>query len=360
LVRYGEDWEILAVLPKHCGYESIAKDSSVRVYWFAQDGNYLKRYFFDRFVLRQLGREFRPDAVFALGHLGYPSLGGIQLVRLADAHFVYPKSQWGPMSWKERFRYAFQKRQFAWTVRNAAVIYCQTQTMIQRLQSIYHPAGQIRLLPNVLGRESVRQTAESQLQIPPWTKGRFRMICLCRYYGHKNLEIFLPLYKTYRNQLRDTVLFLTIAPEQDPGAAQLLRRIERERLGSHIVNLGPIRQSEVGGYFAQCQALLFPTLLESFSATYLEAMYHGLPIITSGMDFAREICGDSALYCDPLSVDSIYQGIERLRKEPILAEQLKKAMSERFGILSRRTWKENAEQILEDVRELVHNVRDAE
>ncbi len=357
LARYSRQLEMLAVLPRNCGYETIVKNSSIQVHWFAQGGNYLKRFFFDRVFLKRLGGLFQPDAVLALGHLGYPSVGGVQLVRLADAHFLYPKNQWGLMSRKERIRYRLQEKQFAWTVRNASVIYCQTQTMIQRLQNLYHPPGRIRWLPNVLGRQAREGSAQSAGKIPDWTEGRFRMICLCRYYGHKNLEIFLPLYQTYRKMLKDTVLFLTIAPQQDPLAARLLRQIEREGLREHIVNLGPIRQSEIGRYFSACRALLFPTLLESFSATYLEAMYYGLPIITSRMDFAYEVCGESALYCDPLSVESLYECIERLRNEPVLAEHLRKAMSERLAVLSERTWKQNAEQILADVQELVYKTQ---
>ncbi len=45
------------------------------------------------------------------------------------------------------------------------------------------------------------------------------------------------------------------------------------------------KQKELAGYFCNSNALLLPALLESFSATYLEAMYFGLPILTSNLDF---------------------------------------------------------------------------
>ena len=53
-----------------------------------------------------------------------------------------------------------------------------------------------------------------------------------------------------------------------------------------------------------------PTLLESFSGTYVEAMYHGKPIFTSDIDFARDICGDAAFYFDPLDENSILNTIK--------------------------------------------------
>jgi glycosyltransferase involved in cell wall biosynthesis len=68
--------------------------------------------------------------------------------------------------------------------------------------------------------------------------------------------------------------------------------------------------------------MLFPTLLESFSGTYIEAMHFGLPIITSDLDFAHTVCGDAAIYCDPLSIKSIRDAILRLKKSPVLCDEL--------------------------------------
>ena len=54
--------------------------------------------------------------------------------------------------------------------------------------------------------------------------------------------------------------------------------------------------------------MILPTLLESFSATYIEAMFHGKTILTSDLDFARDVCGEAAFYFDPLNPQSIGGG----------------------------------------------------
>ena len=61
-----------------------------------------------------------------------------------------------------------------------------------------------------------------------------------------------------------------------------------------------------------------PTLLESFSGTYVEAMYHGKPILTSEIDFARDICGDAAIYFDPLDANSLLNTISSLHENQAL------------------------------------------
>lgn len=94
-----------------------------------------------------------------------------------------------------------------------------------------------------------------------------------------------------------------------------------------------------------------PTLLESFSGTYLEAMKAGCPILTSDRDFAREVCGEAALYFDPLDADSIVRTILRLRDEPGLRQRLiaagQKRLQQRFP-----TWAEVTERYVELLRKI--------
>jgi len=66
----------------------------------------------------------------------------------------------------------------------------------------------------------------------------------------------------------------------------------------------------VPSLYAQSDALLMPTLLESFSGTYVEAMFHKIVILTSKLDFAEDVCGESAFYFDPTSPEDILASIE--------------------------------------------------
>ncbi|MOA18610.1 Glycosyl transferases group 1 [compost metagenome] len=51
-------------------------------------------------------------------------------------------------------------------------------------------------------------------------------------------------------------------------------------------------------------AVIFPSLLECFSATPLEAMAMQKPLFASDRGFVRDVCGDFAWYFNPLSADS--------------------------------------------------------
>jgi glycosyltransferase involved in cell wall biosynthesis len=51
-------------------------------------------------------------------------------------------------------------------------------------------------------------------------------------------------------------------------------------------------------------------------------MRYGRPIITSDLDFAREICGEAAEYFDPLDPESIFTAIARVRDDSGRRDQL--------------------------------------
>jgi glycosyltransferase involved in cell wall biosynthesis len=99
--------------------------------------------------------------------------------------------------------------------------------------------------------------------------------------------------------------------------------------------------------------MLFPTLLESLSATYLEAMQLDLPILTSNLDFAHEICGPAALYFDPWSVQSILETIVRIRKDTDLRSRLVRAGHERLKTAYNKSWDDIARHIASDLHKLM-------
>ena len=66
-------------------------------------------------------------------------------------------------------------------------------------------------------------------------------------------------------------------------------------------------------YQYKLSTLVFlPSLLEVFSATYLEAMAMRVPIVTSDMPFAREICQDAAIYVDTRDVEKCANSISEI------------------------------------------------
>jgi glycosyltransferase involved in cell wall biosynthesis len=73
---------------------------------------------------------------------------------------------------------------------------------------------------------------------------------------------------------------------------------------------GHVSDSLLRRYYAHAEALVFPSLYEGFGLPPLEAMASGCPVVASHAASIPEVCGEAAIYCDPLSVDDIADKIK--------------------------------------------------
>jgi glycosyltransferase involved in cell wall biosynthesis len=76
-----------------------------------------------------------------------------------------------------------------------------------------------------------------------------------------------------------------------------------------INNVGALVLAQCPSFYAAMDGIIFPSLLECFSAVPLEAMYMRRPLFASDLPFIRDCCHDLAIYFDPLSADSMAKAI---------------------------------------------------
>lgn len=195
----------------------------------------------------------------------------------------------------------------------------QNNALKKRLELLYKIEG-ISIIPNAVSFDS----RKNKLQFDFGFVEGFKLLCLTFYYPHKNLEIFIPLAKLIRDKGLDIKIILTISKEQGKNAERLLEDIKANFLSDIIINIGPVSMDRVPSLYDQTDGLLLPTLLESFSGTYVEAMYHKKPIYTSNLDFATSVCKESAYYFDPFDPEDILKTILTSREDTeVLQEKIK-------------------------------------
>lgn len=122
-------------------------------------------------------------------------------------------------------------------------------------------------------------------------------------YFHKNINVIGDVAKILDNKFDLVAKFIVTLPDE-------VYESKSNDFKNYTFNLGPVLPEQCPYVYEEADALFLPTLLETFSASYPEAMVMNVPILTSDLDFARDICKDSAIYFDPTDsydiADKIY------------------------------------------------------
>lgn len=129
--------------------------------------------------------------------------------------------------------------------------------------------------------------------VPP-PDGRLRLGFIGRNYAHKNTAIFPEIAAQLRERHGIESQFLvTFTEDEWRACSSAFREI--------CVNIGPLSLTQCPTFYRELDAVVFPSLLECFSATPLEAMAMERPLFASDRPFNRDICGKHAHYFDPTS-----------------------------------------------------------
>ncbi len=348
-------------IPEGLGFEECCQNAPKHQFLAYRHGSMVKRWLWESFQLPRIVNEFQPHVIFNIANRGFLDPPAPQATLVQDPHLFYEVVHFGRITHFERVMFWYHRRHLRRSLLSTSLLLCQTPVAAQRLRRLYGDNVRIVECPNHPSKFLNDDARDNSLPdaLEP-LRGRYLLFCLTRYYSHKNLEILLDLFTRHADKMADVTILITITPEQHPHACTLLQRIQRMGLQEHIVNVKPLRQEELGSYYHNCDALFLPTLLESFSGTYLEAMHYGCPILTSDMDFAHGVCGDAALYFDPLNPGSIADAIVRLKSNPSLQQDLIRRGKHRLGQNS-QTWDEiavNVTKALESIAMKACKVKD--
>jgi len=136
---------------------------------------------------------------------------------------------------------------------------------------------------------------------------------------------------------------LVLAGSFGHGAEQALSLIENSPRRADIEVAGYVDDPALERLYARASVFAFPSLDEGFGMPVLEAMARGVPVLASNRSAVPEVCADAALLVDPISVDAIHHGLQKLIDDESLRNRLIQRGHARvrdFSWLSalRRTW----------------------
>ncbi len=129
-------------------------------------------------------------------------------------------------------------------------------------------------------------------------------------YPHKNLDGFLNAWKIFQKKYGDSYQLVLVGKENF-FYTKLKNTLLKE--ASDVIYTGFVPDDELEVLYEHTALYVFPSLYEGFGLPPLEAMTHGVPVVSSNTSCLPEVLGDAALYFDPNipeeMADTLYKGI---------------------------------------------------
>ena len=264
------------------------------------------------------------DALLCLGNFAPRKRVCPTAVLLQNAWIVYgdPVAE-SHRTLREHLITAYGRHAYRHLRRDVTII-TQTPVMKDHLCKRYGIGPRrVAIIPNTLSLERLGGNHDGDASGGNGSARPFTFLCLAHCYAHKNIDILLDAVRRLRNYTgKPAKCLITVAPDQHPVARRLLELLGQDGLAGKIENIGPVPSDMLPQVYHRADALIFPTLLESFTRTYLEALYFGLPILTSDRDFARHLCQNAAIYFDPLDADGVARAMARMMEDAGLRQRL--------------------------------------
>lgn len=167
-------------------------------------------------------------------------------------------------------------------------------------------------------------------------------------YPHKNLEGLVSAYAELAS--KPEAPQLVFVGKEDYFYNRLKERAEafglwnRNSNDNKIIFAGFMTDQQISILFGQALAYIFPSFYEGFGLPPLEAMAHGVPVLSSNQSSMPEILGAAAKYFDPYDKDEIVSVMESAKLGQIDRDEM---IRRGFEQVKKYDWNKCAQETLD-------------
>ena len=124
----------------------------------------------------------------------------------------------------------------------------------------------------------------------------------------------LTLIKAYLNE--DFDIPLLIAGKPTEYLSEINDYVKQNPAGDRIMFRHNIESSDLPALYQSASVFVYPSVFEGFGIPILEALYSGVPVVTSTGSCFAETGGDAALYCNPEDIYQMGKCISTILNDP--------------------------------------------
>jgi glycosyltransferase involved in cell wall biosynthesis len=185
-----------------------------------------------------------------------------------------------------------------------------------RLEELYQVRGAV-VIPELIDLDRWRDLLRKN-PAPASPKQRFIVLCVCRFYSRKRVQVLLRAAALLRGRVPELeVRIVGGGPE-----AGRLRRLSRElRLEGTVRWLGDVTADQLAAEYNGADVFCLPSVQEGFGIVFLEAMAAGKPIVAARAAAVPEVVRHGLLV-EPENDDALADAIEKLHGDSQLRTSL--------------------------------------
>ncbi len=291
------------------------------------------------------------NKVFNMGNTALPTKKYKQITLFHFPYAIYPESKvWKQMNIKDLVISRLMVFFFKKRLKYSDYFLAQTNTAKNRLIKLYGlDSDKIFITPNAVSVDNLQKEIIYDKNIQQATNNdKYKCLCLSVYYPHKNIESLIEVAELIKKQNLDIKIYITLDESENLQAKKIIHLISERQIQDILINLGRIPMKNIGYLYSRIDALLLPTILESFSGTYIESMFFKKKIITSDMDFAREVCRYNSRFFDPFDPEDILDKI----KESMNSNDIQNAEMAYQEVLKMPDWNKTGELIMDSINKI--------
>lgn len=203
---------------------------------------------------------------------------------------IYREYKWSLFKPEERELFLFRNfynKLIKFSLYKNTIVFTQLECIRQRFcKTFSHPTEMV----NVIRPDFTNFTADTikPLQL---SNSHINIIYPATAFPYKNHAVLFDAIRLLKKQGVNIMLYLTCKPTDFNGI---------EDISDSLLFLGYIDYATLLSYYISCDALVFPSYIESFGMPLMEASSLGVQIIASNTDFARELLNNysEAIFCE--------------------------------------------------------------
>ena len=170
------------------------------------------------------------------------------------------------------------------------------------------------------------------------------VLCVGRLGRHKGQRWLLDTYLQARDRFMRPVRLVLIGRDED-GAAEVEDFIAEHGLQGEVITTGEVSDDVLAKWYAEADLFALFSNYEAFGLVFLEAMAHGVPVLTHDVGANQEVLRQGAVVIPRFDRDAAVDELARLVNDDIARRTLGN-QAQRYA-LSEFTWPVVAEKYLE-------------